>query len=94
MRSIVEDAFECDELVYQFTRIDVEDGLLKTGSREEVNETYSDDYIIAEAENRLSISSSNCVSKCPADMTEMERTYWKERGQLDDFIFKYKWEAN
>jgi hypothetical protein len=92
MRKIVTDAFECDELVYQFTRIDVEDGLLKTGSMEEVNEKFSDEYIISEAENRLDISSSNCVHKCPADMDEMERTYWKEWGQLNDFLVKYKWE--
>lgn len=90
MRNIVKDAFKCDELVYQFERIDVEDGLLETGSMEEVNEKYSDEYIIGEAENRLSISGSNCVHKCPADMTEMERTHWKEWGQLHDFLFQYK----
>jgi len=94
MRKIVKDAFKCDELVYQFTRIDVEDGALKTGSMEEVNETYSDDYIIGEAENRMAISASNCVHKCPAEMTEDERTHWKEWGQLNDFIFTHKWEAN
>ena len=96
MRKIVIDAFKCDELVYQFTRIDVEDGLLQGESYDEimseVNEKFSDEYIISEAENRLDISSSNCVHKCPADMDEMERTYWKEWGQLNDFLVKYKWE--
>lgn len=91
MRKIVEDAFKCDELIYQFTRVDVEDGYLKTGSMEEVNETYSDDYIIDEAQNRLDITLTNCVEKCPEDMTEEERIYWKEYGQLHDFIFKYQW---
>ena len=32
IRKIVKDAFKCNELVYQFTRIDVEDGLLIDGT--------------------------------------------------------------
>ena len=44
IRQIVRDAFQVDELVHQFTVLDVEDGLLQTGSEKEVNENkdYSD----------------------------------------------------
>ena len=38
IRQIVRDAFQVDELVHQFTVLDVEDGLLQTGSEKEVNE--------------------------------------------------------
>ena len=96
MRKIVIDAFGCDELVYQFTRIDIEDGVLQGESYDEimseVNEKFSDEYIIGEAENRLSISASNCVHKCPSDMKVEERMHWREWDQLSNFIFKYKWE--
>ena len=72
MRQIVIDAFKCDELVYQFTRIDVEDGILKTGDAEEVNEKYSDEYIIGEAENRKSISGSwiQCTNRLKILLTK------------------------
>ena len=57
IRQIVRDAFQVDELVHQFTVLDVEDGLLETGSEKEVNENkdYSDRYIIEEAQNRLKL---------------------------------------
>jgi len=57
IRQIVRDAFQVDELVHQFTVLDVEDGLLQTGSEKEVNENkdYSDRYIIEEAHNRLKL---------------------------------------
>ena len=57
IRPIVKAAFKVDELVYQFMRIDVEDGLLSFKNNEaDVNEKYSDEYIIGEAENRLDIA--------------------------------------
>ena len=57
IRQIIRDAFQVDELVHQFTVLDVEDGLLETGSEKEVNENkdYSDRYIIEEARNRLTL---------------------------------------
>lgn len=95
MRKIVEDAFKCDELIYQFTRIDIEDGLLKGESYDEimseVNDKFSDEYIISEAENRLDISASNCAfHKCPEEMDDMERIHLKEWGQLKYFLMKYR----
>ena len=92
MRQIVIDAFKCDELVYQFTRIDVEDGILKTGDAEEVNEKYSDEYIIGEAENRKSISGSWIPMHKPLeDFTDEERMHLREYGQLLTFLHEYKY---
>ena len=43
LRSIVRDAWKCDELVYQFETIDVEDGLLSAeNTQADANEKYSD----------------------------------------------------
>ena len=62
LRPIVKAAFKCDELVYQFTEIDVADGLLAGNDvRAEVNEQYADEYILREAENRLSVSLENVL---------------------------------
>jgi len=79
IRKIVKDAFKCNELVYQFTRIDVEDGLLVDGTEKEVNEKYSDTYIMGEAENRLAICDAN----------EDDPDYQRDARQLERFINKY-----
>ena len=42
IRPIVRAAFKVDQLVYQFERIDVEDGLLVNGDMAEVNAEYDD----------------------------------------------------
>ena len=81
IRPIVKAAFKVDELVYQFTNIDVSDRLLETGSMEEVNEKYDDDYIIGEARNRLDIA---------MDPWNQEEDYWqKDADQLRRFINKW-----
>ena len=79
LRKIVKDAFKCRELEYQFGIIDVEDTLLVHGTEEEVNEKYSDAYIIGEAENRLSICDAN----------EDDPDYQHDARQLRRFINKY-----
>jgi len=79
IRKIVKDAFKCGELVYQFTIIDVEDGLLVDGTEEEVNEKYSDAYILNEADNRLAICNAN----------EDDPDYQRDARQLERFINKY-----
>lgn len=79
VRKIVKDAFKCNELVYQFTVLDVEDGQLIHGTAEEVNEKYSDAYIIGEAANRLDICADN-----PDDAD-----YQRDARQLVKFINKY-----
>ncbi len=53
------EAFEVDELVYQFEVIDKEDGLLKTASLEEVSSKYSLSHILNEAAWRLDMAESN-----------------------------------
>lgn len=79
IRKIVKDAFKCNELVYQFGIIDVEDTLLVDGTEEEVNEKYSDAYIIGEAKNRLSICDAN----------EDDPDYQRDARQLRRFINKH-----
>jgi len=49
IRPIVEDAFECDALRYQFEAIDVADKHLAEATEACVNETYDDAYLIKEA---------------------------------------------
>ena len=79
IRKIVKDAFKCNELVYQFGIIDVEDTLLIYGTEEEVNEKYSDAYILNEADNRLAICNEN----------EDDPDYQRDARQLERFINKY-----
>ena len=96
IRQIIRDAFQCDELVHQFTVLDVEDGLLATGSEKEVNENkhYTDLYIIAEAQNRLKLLESQ-MTKLNEDHDD-DSTYRielqfleQEKNQLSKFIKKW-----
>ncbi len=90
LRKIVDDAFKVDELVYQFTVIDVEDGLLEDGWAPEVNEKYTDEYIIGEAENRLDISQDQLEAIDQYGHPEDWALHTKESNQLKRFIKKYK----
>lgn len=95
LRPIVRDAFKCDELVYQFGTIDVEDGLLAGANLEaEVNLEYSDKYIIGEAENRLDIAYHNIRDLTSWDGSthhpEMLGIHKKEARQLERFLKKHK----
>ena len=81
IRPIVKAAFKINELYYQFTEIDVPDGYLATGSIEEVNERYSDEYIIGEARNRLNIA---------MDQYNQADAYWRrDAAQLRRFIKRW-----
>jgi len=81
IRPIVRAAFKVDQLVYQFEDIDIEDGYLDSASMEEVNEKYSDKYIIGEAENRLNVA---------MDPLNQEEEYWrKDAAQLRRFIKRF-----
>ena len=82
LRPIVRAAFKCEELVYQFTRIDVEDGLLVTGDMDEVNAKYDDAYIIGEAENRLDI--------CDDPYNQLDPDYKRDARQLRAFLKRFK----
>ena len=81
IRPIVKAAFKVDELVYQFTDIDVSDRLLKTGSIEEVNEKYDDKYIIGEAHNRLDIAMD--------EINQEEESWVRDAKQLRKFLKKW-----
>lgn len=82
LRPIVKDAFKCRALEYQFEVIDVEDGILTSDDVEaEVNEKYSDAYILGEADNRLDI----CHSGDNMDYED----YRLEARELERFINKY-----
>lgn len=95
LRQIVKDAFKCDELIYQFSEIDVEDGLLAgVDVMAEVNAEYHDDGIIAQAENRLDIAYDNIDSLTSWDgrptHPEDYRLHKKEARQLERFLKKYR----
>ena len=81
MRPIVKDAFKVNELVCQFGVIDVEDRYLVEGTPEEVNEKYSDKYIIKEAYHRLDIA---------MDKWNQEEECWRQdAAQLRRFLAKW-----
>ena len=86
LRPIVRAAFKFDALVYQFTELDVEDGLIKAtdydGIVAEVNEHYVDDAIIREAENRLDI--------CNDPYNQRDPDYIREARQLRAFLKRFK----
>jgi hypothetical protein len=83
IRPIVRAAFKCDALDYQFSRIDVEDGLLDGNNVvADVNAKYSDADILGEAENRLDI--------CDDPYNKSDPDYIREARQLRAFINRYK----
>ena len=86
LRPIVKAAFKCDALVYQFTEIDVEDGLITASDYDgivaEVNDSYVDDAIIREAENRLDI--------CNDPYNQQDPDYIREARQLRSFLKRFK----
>ena len=88
IRQIVKDAFKCDQLVYQFTRIDVEDGELKEGTIEEVNEKFTDAYIIKEAEHHQYLSREWLDDTCIGE--EDYKMHKREYNQLTRFLNKHK----
>ena len=85
IRPIVRAAFKCDALAYQFTELDVEDGLIEAtdydGIVAEVNERYVDDAIIREAENRLDI--------CNDPYNQRDPDYIREARQLRAFLKRF-----
>jgi hypothetical protein len=95
LRQIVKDAFKCDELVYQFSEIDVEDGLIAGEDvMAEVNAEYVDEAIVKEAEWRLDIAYEN-IDDCTGwdgrpSRPEDYRLYKKEAKQLERFLKKYR----
>jgi hypothetical protein len=76
----------------QFEEVDVEDGLLKTGSAKEVGETYDDAYIINEAKNRLMLAEDSLNELANEDDKGPGSTYAffkKAATQLRNFLKKY-----
>ena len=96
IRQLIRDAFQCDELVHQFKVLDVEDGLLTTGSEKEVsgNKLYTDMYITDEAKNRLDLTNKK-IDRLGED-ADYDVTYKielefleKEKNQLLEFLAKW-----
>ena len=87
IRPIVRAAFKVDQLVYQFERIDVEDGLLVNGDIAEVNAKYDDAHIIDDAENQLDIAEDNLQSGWTG---EDLRVYQRDARQLRSFLKRFK----
>lgn len=81
IRPIVQAAFKVNELYMQFTEIDVPDGYLETGSIEEVNARYSDEYLIGEATNRLSIAMD--------EFNQADAHWRRDAAQLRRFIKRW-----
>lgn len=85
LRPIVKAAFKCDALVYQFTRVDVDDGLITASDYDgivaEVNDRYVDDAIIREAQNRLDI--------CNDPYHQQDPDYAREARQLRAFLKRF-----
>ena len=88
MRQIVKDAFKVDQLVYQFTRIDCEDGLLTEGTMTEVNAKYTDAHIIKEAEHHQYMSRTNLEEG--GWEGEDLKLHKREYAQATRFLAKYK----
>ena len=90
IRQIVRDAFKVDELVHQFTDIDVGDKLLVDGSLQEVSDSvrYTDAYIVGEAENRLAIVQENIDYLY--DWDDDMKMYRRDKRQLIRFIKRWK----
>jgi hypothetical protein len=88
IRQIVKDAFKVDQLVYQFTRIDCEDGLLIEGTMAEVNEKYTDAHIIKEAEHHQDMSREN-VEDCYCNEEDL-KIHKREYAQATRFLAKHK----
>jgi hypothetical protein len=88
IRQIVKDAFKVDQLVYQFTRIDCEDGLLTEGTMAEVNEKYTDAHIIKEAEHHQDMSFNN-IDDCYCNEEEL-KIYKREYNQATRFLAKHR----
>jgi hypothetical protein len=88
IRQIVRDAFKVDELVHQFTDIDVGDKLLVDGSLQEVSDKFDDAYIVGEAENRLAIVQENIDYLY--DWDDDMKMYQRDKRQLTRFIKKWK----
>lgn len=87
IRQIVKDAFKCDNLYNQFTRNDCEDGVLLEGTMQEVNEKFTDAYIIKEAEWHLYVC-KEWLEEGPEgeDFKRLRREY----NQLTRFLKKYR----
>ena len=87
IRPIVKAAFRVNELVYQFDVIDCEDGLLAGDDTvSEVNDAYSDSYIIGEAQNRLDITNANLADHPYGEDLKMHK---RDHRQLTRFIEKW-----
>jgi len=104
IRPIVRDAFKVDELVYQFTEIDVSDKLLVDGSLQEVsdNARYTNDCIVGEAEDRLAVVQENIDDLYDCSDTSLSvvcapefrweadmKMYQRDKRQLTQFIKKW-----
>ena len=88
IRQIVKDAFKVDQLVYQFTRLDCEDGLLLEGTMAEVNEKYTDAYIIKEAEHHQYMSHLNVTEGgCYGEDLKLHK---REYAQATRLLAKHK----
>ena len=90
IRPIVRAAFKVDELVHQFTEVDVPDKVLETGSLEEVNEKFDDAYLVGEAQNRLLLVQDQLDAIWHSQDSEDWKIFSRDKRQLTRFIKRFK----
>ena len=81
INDFVKDAFNVDELVYQF-QLDMEDGLIDDATEQAVNAKYSLSHILGEAHHRLDMAISNFNDSGDA-------VYENDINQLEAYIEKW-----
>jgi hypothetical protein len=89
IRPIVKAAFKVNELVEQFENIDVPDGILETGSPEEVNEKFDDAYLVSEARNRLDLVNDQLDNITRGVHVEDWKVLSRDKNQLTKFISRW-----
>ena len=96
LRQIVKDAFKCEELCDQYENIDVSDGHISSpaNAKAEVNEKYSDTYLVQDAVDRLDICVHNIkdLTRWDGSVYDKEgmRAWKRQAAQLRRFLKKHK----
>ena len=90
IRPAVKAALKVNELVEQFENVDVPDGVLETGSADEINQKFDDAYLVGEARNRLDLINDQLEAidqdTYPADF----KLYSRDKRQLVNFIKRFE----
>jgi hypothetical protein len=90
IRPAVKAALKVDELVYQFENVDVPDGVLETGSAEEINQKFDDAHLVGEARNRLDLINDQ-LEDIDQDSHPVDfKIFSRDQRQLINFIKRFE----